>query len=112
MSGNTVELLKLKILWQFNNWPNFGPVYHNMSVTWAKFQYALRCKKHIEDTTKAAVKDFHDKYFNEFLKGVYQCINYVPIPETWFPSGETCSSTEVTWIKGFAMASNFFGIIC
>ena len=40
-------------LWQYNNKLKFGPVYHSMRVSRARFKYALRYTKHIEDTARA-----------------------------------------------------------
>ena len=66
--------------WRFNNKPTFGPVYHNMRVCRARFKYALRYTKHIEDTAgaDALAKDFCDYDNDEFWKGVKklnQCNN-------------------------------------
>ena len=54
------------------NKQTFGPVYHNMRVCRARFKYALRYMKHIEDTARAdaLAKDFCDYDNDEFWKGV------------------------------------------
>ena len=67
-------------LWRFNNKPKFGPVYHSMRVSRARFKYALRYTKYIEDTARAdaLAKDLCDNDHDDFWKGVRklnQCNN-------------------------------------
>ena len=51
--------------WCFKNKLTFGPVYHNMRVSRARFKYALRFTKHLENTARAdaLAKDYDNDEF-------------------------------------------------
>jgi len=66
--------------WNVNNRPRHGYIYDAMRISRARFKYALRQVKHIEETARAdsMARDFYDNDVNEFwktVKKVSQCGN-------------------------------------